>query len=793
MDLSEHNHDTLVDMRTPREQSDPLVMYRGRVTGLLEARSKAPLLVLRGPMRCGKSVALQHWSNSTDQRLLWLHLSGEQQKARAFWSKVEQAARIHVGSGPAAGNNLARDIPAPGCPAARVAALVHGAPAFTLILENFHHIQPASRHEVETGLLDLLEHAPELRIIVVARSALSIEALHLSSNVAVQVIDRDALAFDDSEAREYHAGTVLEHVSSDLSAQLFGTPVLHRTARMVSTEPQSPNMPLVENVVQRVIDVLRRDLAAVRIQWLSPTTDAFMAATLPVLDFDLPLAQAVCPGLDAAAAIRELAESGLLWTTTTPYSATHGYREFIRKSLSPIFAQQLGAARKQSLSAAADYEFQRRNYYPAFAYAVANEDYRLASSILIRSGLEPMLDGGPRFTATLMSIPQASIVKHPVLCLAAGVANMPRKQTRFKAVEYFTLALASSRLQGKSLPAEDRLATGLAEAVALRLTGQFKMAAAAARKSLKAHAELPLAAHDELARFEALALGQWGLTLLFAGDMAAATKVLHQSVSITEQSKSAQLVFFALSLLAYRYAVDGDLTTAADYAAAAQAALPDMPAVELYQRTPLAMAQALIELGRLDPDSAEKCLAPVMTETSTSEFWGQLRIIEARIELLRGRAGIATGRLDLVLLHRKELPSLNPVDAMELAVVQAELLMAAGNATGAQAALAKLPRSGTSSVLARARMRLGMHQHAEVVELLGGQVRYTSAKQSLEAQLLLTAARLALKPAELVRPDIERISSSVTTLGNHWPLVMLPDTDLQRIVAAATTLGGALA
>src|SRR6185312_2062697 len=149
--------------------------------------------------------------------------------------------------------------------------------------------------------------------------------------------------------------------------------------------------------------------------------------------------------------------------------------------------------------------------------------------------------------------------KHPLLCLAAGVTNMASKHTRFKALEYFALALSSGKLQGKSLPAEERIALNLAQSVALRLTGQFKASAATSRRSLKDLAELPLAAHDDLGLFKSIALGHWGLSLLFTADFTAATKALHQGAVTGAQFKAHQSVFFALSLLAYRYALDGDL------------------------------------------------------------------------------------------------------------------------------------------------------------------------------------------------------------------------------------------
>lgn len=131
----------------------------------------------------------------------------------------------------------------------------------------------------------------------------------------------------------------------------------------------------------------------------------------------------------------------------------------------------------------------------------------------------------------------------------------------------------------------------------------------------------------------------------------------------------------------------------------APAAKADMSAVELYQQTPLLMALALIELDKLNPEGVPAYLAPVMSEGSTSEFWGQLRVTESRSELLRGHGGIAMGSLELVLQKAKEQSGLNPIDANELAVVGAELAMGTGNTTAAQGFLNRLPAKSAALLM----------------------------------------------------------------------------------------------
>ncbi|AIY01161.1 hypothetical protein ART_1562 [Arthrobacter sp. PAMC 25486] len=727
-------------------------------------------------------MALRQWAADTNKDLLWLHVAQHIATAEQFWLQLHDALSSHLGL-----PNMPPDDPDFSVsPISHLTALLKDATPFTLILEDFHWVQGTG---VAHGLLRLLKSAPELSNVITARSALAIEQAQISGYLDLRAVGPTQLQFSPEEALEFHAGTVLEPISNQLNERLLGKPTLHKAARRASEEPRQPTVDFADDVIHKVSAVMHREIVASLDQWMDEEVGAFMAATLNLMHFDLDLVRVVAPDGDVAAYILLMEEIGFLESRDSSGTTLYEYPTVFKDILSTLLSTGISACRSATLAAAAAHEFDRESYLPAFVYALDNNDFRLGSSVLVRSGLDLLFDPTQEFSAALKKIPNTQIVKYPLLALTLGVIYIADKRTRFKGLEYFALALTSSKLQGKSLPPEEKLAVNLAQAVSLRLTGQFKLAAASARSGLKDLAELPLTDRDQLGIFESIALGHWGLSLLFVGDFSAATRALHLAVSTGERFGSRQATFFATALLAYRYAVDGDLQTAAKYAEVAQATQPDMPAVELYQQTPLNMALALIELGKLNPDAAATHLDKVISETSTSEFWGQLRVIESRIELLRGHAGMAAGRLELALLNKKELPALNPVDANEVAVVRAELLMAGGNATGAQSALSKLPAKSVARTVAQARVRLGMGRPGEVVELLGGPLRFTSLRQALEAQILLTVARLHLQPAALVRADIERISSSISVLENQWPLVMLSEPDLHLLLMSAQELG----
>lgn len=787
MSLAEYDYDGALAGRAPRLPGNHSILSRPRLTELLESGAAAALCILRGPRNSGKSTALRQWASATDRTLVWLHLTEDTRTAAQFWHQLQGACAAAFGPAPPL-----QEFPGEGTPLSHaIAAMLLVVPPFTLVIENFHWVQCP---DVEAGLLQLLDHAPGLSIVVAARSALAVEGLQATSGVDLWVVGPESLRFDAAEAAAFHAGSLLAPVSAPLNERLHGSPALHGSARRASAQPRRQSLNLVEDIALKVAASLGREFSATRTEWMDDGMAGFVAATIPLQHFDVDLARIVAPGRDVEAMVRQLQERGFLWSRDASGTAIHGYPEIIRQALNTVLAGEISACRTATLSAAAEAESAREAYLPAFSYAIAVGNYPMASSLIVGSGLQLLFEVNAGFAEALKSVPHTQIAKHPLLALALGLVYTVDSRTRLTGLEYFALALASSSVPDRALPPEERLALNLAQTVALRLTGQFKQAAAMSRACLKDHAELALADRDQQPLLESIALAHWGLSLIFAGDFAAATKALHRAVAAGGAAAGAegsgQSVFFATSLLAYRYAIDGDLHLAAEYASSAQACMPDALTLELYHQTPLCAALAMVELGGLDPEAAAGHLGKVLSEATTSEFWGRLRLIEAQIDMLRGHAGIASGRLELALANRNELPALNPLDAAALGAVQSDLLLASGNAPAAASLLGKNGGgSGTSAKVSRARLSLSMGCPEDVVGLLGGPLRRPTAVQSLDALVLLTAARLHLQAPSTLRAEIEKISGIATVLGNSWPLAMVPAKSLECLTTAWRQLG----
>ncbi|PYI39775.1 hypothetical protein CVS30_03685 [Arthrobacter psychrolactophilus] len=668
-----------------------------------------------------------------------------------------------------------------------LAARLNGSAPFTLVIEDFHW---AHESDVQRGLIELLELAPDLNIIIAARSPLEIESNYSTYATDVHVIGHKSLQFTDAESALFHAGTALEPVSDRLNERLHHSPVLHKAARLAATEAPRNTVDLVEDIVLIITASLHEQVNAQLIHPRDSALRGFMAATVELKYFDVELAQAVVPDCpNPEAMIRQLVEDGALRSSPRNGSVRNSYPGIVSEILTAALSAEIAACREHTLTVAASMEIERGDYLPAFTYSVSKGDYRLASNIILNSGLDLPAEEPDWFTAALETIPYTQIIKYPLLSLSLGLLYNGNKSTRFKGAEYFTLALAASKGLGHNVPAHERMALNTAQIVALRLTGQFKLSAATARNSLKDRSELLLENRDQLAAFESAVLAQWAISLIHVGDFITATTALHQSVSTGQAAGARQSVFFATSLLAYRYAIDGDLATAAEFADSAQRDYVNSPGTAPYQQTPLQMTLAMIEMGNLQADKASEHLRQVISETATSEFWGRIRVIEAQIDLLRGYSGIATARLDLVMAKTEELPTLNPIDVAGLTMVRSALLLARGNATGAAAILGKASSKKTPHRIARARLSLSLNQSAEVVEILSAVTRPETSLEGLHILVLRTVARLHLQDAESLRADLEKISGAIVSLKNQWPLALLPKTELELLRSAWRELG----
>lgn len=761
---------------------------RPRVVKLIETGALAPLCIVRAPRSFGKSIALQQWAAMTTRQTVWLVLDKGHSNIEVFWQQlllaigtqlVPDTVASHAVELPKKHEDLAD-------PVLDVAAAVAATGPLTVIVENFHYVQHPT---VEKDLAHLLGIATELSIVLSSQAVLAMETVQLSLSFDVAVIGAEELVFSAEEAAQFHRGTAIETISNELNEYFQGVPLTHRAAKQVANDPPTAGIALIDHIIDRVTDVVRLEIIELQDHIFPPITLRLLSATLPLVHFDVSLAQTLVPEQGIEDAVARLWEYGALNSASTSLGTQYSYRSIFKDAASSTLAPELQGERARILASAASFEREREEFSPAFAYAMANKDYRFGTQILLESGFKLFGDSSKVMSRTLPQIPKTQLVKYPVLTLALGVIYNGEKHSRFKGLEHFALALAATSILGKSMPPEERLAISLARTVALRLTGQFKHAASAAQLALKNLDELPLADRDKLQIFETIALGQWGLTLLLTGDFSAAEKALQHAIASGKRLGSRQGQYFALSLLAYRHALEGDLHTATTYAELASDSFVEAPSMELYQQTPLAMARAMIELGRLRPEAASKYLAPVLSETATSEFWGRLRVIEAQIDLLQGHPGIATGRLDVALARRKDLPPLNPRDSTALAVMQANLLLTGGNVSGARAALNKLPARNPATIIAKARLSLVTGLPTEVVELLGTKVPLATVMQQLEARILLTVARLQLQDVASVRADLEMISGALTTLQNRWPLVLLTAPDRELLRASMKKLG----
>lgn len=147
----------------------------------------------------------------------------------------------------------------------------------------------------------------------------------------------------------------------------------------------------------------------------------------------------------------------------------------------------------------------------------------------------------------------------------------------------------------------------------------------------------------------------------------------------------------------------------------------------------------------------------------------------------------ALGRIELVLCGEEELPALDPLDTVSIALAQAELRLAGGNASGAAAILTKLPAKNFGASSRPGAVEPHHRASSRRFDGLGPGAEIELDRHRVAADLLRTVARLHRHPCAETKPDPEKIVSILSALNSFWLLALLPvSTPSSRSCAAST-------
>ncbi|HEX3642022.1 MAG TPA: LuxR family transcriptional regulator, partial [Ktedonobacteraceae bacterium] len=151
----------------------PLI-WRHRLTSLLDESRKYPLTLVSAAAGFGKTTFLASWSQSlppSNPRVAWISLDEEDNEPRLFWACVLTALNKQW---PERFTSLLTRLQSPQSPpldyllAELINLLVEATDSFLLILDDY---QVITEQRVHTALAYLIEHLPpQLRIIVATRA-----------------------------------------------------------------------------------------------------------------------------------------------------------------------------------------------------------------------------------------------------------------------------------------------------------------------------------------------------------------------------------------------------------------------------------------------------------------------------------------------------------------------------------------------------------------------------------------------------------------------------------------------
>jgi len=181
---------------------------------------------------------------------------------------------------------------------------------------------------------------------------------------------------------------------------------------------------------------------------------------------------------------------------------------------------------------------------------------------------------------------------------------------------------------------------------------------------------------------------QWAITLMFAGHLLEAVRAYERTYDEALLHSSTRIAVEAAGSIAFNHALAGNIVEAERWVARIPEQVGD-PNDTVHAMG--CFARALIAEARLDGDAARAALDEAPSDATSPEPWAIRMFVESRLAALTGdpRAQHTTLRSHLPA-HPTQTWS-SGLNAWLLWVAQMELLLAAGDATGARALLATTP------------------------------------------------------------------------------------------------------
>jgi ATP/maltotriose-dependent transcriptional regulator MalT len=409
----------------------------------------------------------------------------------------------------------------------------------------------------------------------------------------------------------------------------------------------------------------------------------------------------------------------------------------------------------------------------AVSHAVGAEDWKSVMDLLTVH-FSTLLSTAPDvLRESLNALPQHTVDENPRWIEARYLMNhMPSGGGDVRRVTYkYTPRQATDGLM-------DLLSALTTRSAASRFSGRFNEAASTAAE---AEAALRGASADQLEEVDHVLpelTMQWGLCFEFAGHAARALKVFETTYDDALQRGNLRMAVDAAGNSALVIAVSGSTESAATW-------LDRMPAFTDAENSPQAvhtagnMARAILALNRLDVAEARTISVARFDIARSPEQWAIREWILARIAELAGDALAGLASLRGVLDAKSPDAWSSGVNRWLMLSAQADLLIASGQASAAEALLDRAQASELSGVpfrdyvdTARARAALFAGEPERAVEIAMPHVIGGSTRVRTLAELLLVLAVVDAS-ADRIEEATSRFRSALDLIETHDLPVLL--------------------
>jgi LuxR family maltose regulon positive regulatory protein len=400
------------------------MVERRRIMRALDLSAEAELTLVAAPPGYGKTTATRAWCASRASALAWVTLDAGDNDPSRFWSYVATAVdRVRRGLGRGALRRLSEPGPTS---LTSVDELMNGIAAFgeelVLVLDD---VQTVTSSECLASIDYGLERLPaNARLIMLTRVDPPLRLAELRAHGALAELRADELAFTREEAHELvveRSGVELEPEEVELLWQRTeGWPAALFLAAFWLRRVDDPRVAAREfgGDHRFVADYLSREVIAA----LDEDARSVLLRASVLGRLTAELCDAVLDRSDSAAVLGELERSNLFVVHLEHpdwYRVHSLFAEFARSELAAV---QPHAARQIHLRAAV---WLRSRGLPveAVEHAAAAGDHDLVADLLSEHHLAMIRTGGARTLIRWMStLPDAQLVRHPVLTAAAATA-----------------------------------------------------------------------------------------------------------------------------------------------------------------------------------------------------------------------------------------------------------------------------------------------------------------------------------------------------------------------------------